>query len=486
MNRISSSALFKRNWNALSNVSARMKRTLFRGLFIRVDISKIDFTTPRRSHFISNQRDLSWARSEIRKYLAQGVLSPSTFSNPLIHPWFVVRRKGRRRLVVDFDRLNAAILSPTTVSYEDLSSVPSLVRHGKRWLTSLDLKSAFHHVPLAPSIQRLSCIAFQGSILTFRVMSFGLSVAPRVWCAIMAAALAPLRSHINLSFYMDDILIASPSPSLARSHTLLLIRHLQALGLVISFDKSSLTPATSIRHLGFIIDARSSCFRIPSDKAKDIAAFCKTAAIRPQLRVLTAMSLLGKILALRYAFSPARRYTWSLIQELTSAIPPNRRARSQLRGLRIHLSPVARSDLLWIASNIHSFPPSPFFPKASLHLYTDACLTGWGAWSPQLSVAAHGRWTLSGNPPHIQILELDAVLHALSALPIPPFSRIVLHTDNIAVLFYVRRWGGSRSPLLNDRTRLLWDTLLSKNCAIIAAHYIPSTLNRIADSLSRI
>ena len=181
--------------------------------FIRVDISKIDFSTPRRSHFITNQRDLAWARIEIQKYLAQGVLSPSSFPNPLIHPWFVVKKRGRRRLVVDFDRLNAAILSPTSASYEDLSTVPPLVCRRRRWLTSLDLKSAFHHVPLAPATQALACIAFQGSILSFRVMTFGLSVAPRIWCAILAAALAPLRAVVNLSFYMDDILIASPSPN---------------------------------------------------------------------------------------------------------------------------------------------------------------------------------------------------------------------------------------------------------------------------------
>ena len=212
-----------------------------------------------------------------------------------------MRRRGKRRLVVDFDRLNVALLDPTSVSYEDLSTVPSLLRR-RRWMISIDLKSAFHHVPLSPSLQALSCIRFLDVIYCFRVMTFGLSAAPRIWCAILKAALDCLRLQgIHLRFYMDDIILAASTKRLARLHSLTLVRHLTAIGLVINREKCVLLPTKRLLHLGFLIDSSRSTFLIPPDKAADISSFCHTVALRPHIRLTTAMSLLGKIMALRIA-----------------------------------------------------------------------------------------------------------------------------------------------------------------------------------------
>lgn len=393
--------------------------------------------------------------------------------------------------MVDFDKLNAAILHSPSVSYEDLSTVPALTKR-RPWLLSLDLKSAFHHVPLSSSLQKLSCIKFEGAIFCFQVMTFGLNMAPKIWCAILGAALDSLRHHptdpIAMSFYMDDILLAANSLHQARRHGLRLISLLTSLGLVINFDKSVLQPTRTLRHLGFIIDTASHTFRIPSDKAADIASFTRTVALRPHIRIPTAQSLLGKLLSLRLAFTPVRRYTWSLIHELTAAIPPHRRRRSQLRHLRISLSPSARSDLLWISNNIRSFPPARYASRPTLHLYTDSSLTGWGAWSPQLPVSLAGAWHHAAHRPipHIQLLELTAVYHALALLPIPPHSCIALHTDNMSVHAYITKWGGSGNRALHRLVQQIWDLLLRRDSQILAVHYVPSALNRRADWLSRL
>jgi hypothetical protein len=485
VHRIPLSPSAKALWSTLPTVTKKQRRSLFRGLFLRVDLSKIDRSPLRRSHFVSDPRDLRWARSEIHSYIEQGILAPAHFDDPLVHPWFVVRRRGKRRLVVDFDRLNAAIIDPSHVSYEDLSTVPSLLR-GRRWMVSVDLKSAFHHVPLSKSLQRLSCILFEGQLYHFRVMTFGLSLAPRIWCGILGSVLDHLRAQgLHLRFYMDDIILAAPSKKLARSHTIMLISFLSALGLVINPEKCVLSPTKRLLHLGFIIDSANSTFAVPREKALDIAAFCRTAALRPRLRILTAMSLLGKLMALRIAFTPTRRYTWSLIHELTQAIPPHRRLRAQLRHHRIILSSAAREDLSWIARNLLSFPPASFARRPSLHLYTDASTLGWGAYSPQLPFGCQGRWLQQSPLPHIQILELSAVLHAVDALPIPRGSRIVLHTDNTSVLSYLTHWGGSRCPELHRLSHCLWDKLLARNITLLSTLYIPSRLNTYADRLSR-
>jgi len=291
-----------------------------------------------------------------------------------------------------------------------------------------------------------------------------------------------------MSFYMDDILLAAPTQHLARRHGLRLINLLSSLGLVINSEKSVLQPCRIIRHLGFLINTRLNAFQIPPDKATDLASFCNTVVLRPHIRIPTAQSLLGKLLSLRIAFRPVRRYTWSLIHELTASIPPHRRLRSQLRHLRISLSPSARADLGWIANNIRSFPPSIYSSRPQLHLYTDASLSGWGAWSPQLPISLSGAWHHATNRPipHIQLLELTAVYHALSLLPIPPNSRIALHTDNMSVHAYITKWGGSGNRSLHLLSSQIWDLLLRRRSQILSVHYIASRLNSRADQLSRL
>jgi hypothetical protein len=284
---------------------------------------------------------------------------------------------------------------------------------------------------------------------------------------------------------MDDILIACTSAAQARHHTLSVALLLSSLGLKINWEKSVLTPTRRIRHLGFLIDTTTRSFVIPADKLSDLTAFCRTAALRPRLRLTTVRSLLGKLLSLRLAFAPMRRYTWSLIFELNANIPPTRSLRNSARNTRVILSPSARRDLLWLATNLPRRPSCPYAARATVTIYTDASLFGWGAWSPQLNLTVHSRWLPTGPLPHIQVLELLAVIHAIRSLPIPRHSRIALFTDNTSVIAYLRRWGGSAQPTLHALSHQLWDSLEARQLHLHSVKYIPSADNTLADQLSR-
>ena len=58
VHRIANSPAAKSLWQSLPTVSKKLRRILFRGLFLRVDLSKIDRTPIPRSHFITNKKDL--------------------------------------------------------------------------------------------------------------------------------------------------------------------------------------------------------------------------------------------------------------------------------------------------------------------------------------------------------------------------------------------------------------------------------------------
>ena len=61
------------------------------------------------------------------------------------------------------------------------------------WFTTVDLKDAYFHVPIASHHQHFLRFAFRGRHFQFRVLPFGLSLSPRVFTRVVAAALAPLQ-----------------------------------------------------------------------------------------------------------------------------------------------------------------------------------------------------------------------------------------------------------------------------------------------------
>ena len=470
-------------WSAASR---RVRRSLFRGLFLRVNQSMIDRTPLRRTHFCNSPRDLSWANAELQRWRSSGILTPFLKKEtPLIHPWFVVWKRGKPRLVIDFLRLNSAISESPSVQYQDLRSLPPLVKKGN-FMFSIDIKSAFHHIPLSQSLQTLSCISWQGQVFALTVMSFGLNMAPRIWCQVLEFPLSILRAEgVILSSYMDDILGIAPTRTQARQSILRCLEVLTSFGFVLSWEKSVLAPTREIQHLGFTINSRLLSFSIPPAKLSDIRNFCFSAATRPHLRLRTVQSLLGKILAVSVAFLPARRFTWSIIQEL-SGKTQGPKARRRDPKEKIFLSLEARQDLAWIHQALRQGASRRFSSRPLVRLYTDSSMRGWGAWSPDLGMATSGHWLPSVRVPHIQELELEAVNLAISVLPFPRHSDLHLFIDNIAAKAYIEKWGGSASPELRRLSHRLWDTTVRKDLCIFRVSYIPSKDNAVADRLSRL
>lgn len=470
-----------------------IRRTALRGLYTRIDPSKLPppGSRPPRTHFCKTDRDIRVASNEIRRLISSDLLFPNPDPNCLIHPYFIVWKRGKSRLVIDFFLLNEAILMDPSVSYEDLTRVPHVVKR-RYWMASVDLKSAFHHVPLSPMFQTLCSILFEGVVYSFRVLTFGVNIAPRTWCALLGYVLNLLRAPrhaLRLIFYMDDILIVHRRRRTLYRHLLLLLTTLDQYGFVINWEKSILTPTRSLRHLGLIINSDTCSFQAPPDKIKDICLFIRHLTRKTHCRISSAQSLLGKLTAISLAFLPARRYSWRLSQEITHALPFPSCPRRILRRHRLSLSPLARQDLLWLAVNLPRSPSRSYLSPAPTHLlFSDASLTGWGAWCPQTGQAVYGFWppAIRLNPPHIQILEMWALIYAIQHLRLPLLARLHVHVDNLAVLSYVKKWGGSQCLPLRDLTFRLWDLLAYRELSICQVSYIPSHLNVIPDTLSRL
>lgn len=75
-----------------------------------------------------------------------------------------------------------------TIPFHMLSTEEMIqaLSHGE-WVTTIDLKDAYFHIPIAEHHWRFLRFAFQGKHFQFRVLPFGLSLSPRVFTRVVAA-----------------------------------------------------------------------------------------------------------------------------------------------------------------------------------------------------------------------------------------------------------------------------------------------------------
>ncbi len=118
------------------------------------------------------------------------------------------------------------------------------------WFMSLDLKDAYFHIQVAPHHRRFLRFVFEGVAYQYKVLPFGLSLAPRTFTRCMDAALSPLRQMgIRILNYLDDWLILAQSQAFLTSHKTLLLSHLVCLWLRVNLAKSRLSPSQRVSFL---------------------------------------------------------------------------------------------------------------------------------------------------------------------------------------------------------------------------------------------
>ncbi|XP_033726763.1 uncharacterized protein LOC117316331 [Pecten maximus] len=116
-------------------------------------------------------------------------------------------------------------------------------------------------------------------------------------------------------------------------------------------------------------------------------------------------------------------------------------------------------------------------------LYTDASMTGWGAYLN--SQCRSGVWQGAQLQEHINVLKKRAVLLAIQSLqPLLQDQSICLATDNATVAAYLENQGGTKSHKLCALTiRIL---LLCQDIGLsLSVRHLPGHLNVLADTLSR-
>ena len=166
-------------------------------------IKLVSGATPYRGRPYKLSHDLIMeSKIQIQDMLAKGVIrkSISAWRSPC---FFVKKKNGKWRFVVDFRRLNAM----TVKDAFPLPNIDNLLTTftGCEYFTTLDCESGYWQIPLEEESKPLTAFEMSGELYEFNVMPFGLCNAPSSFQRIMTIVL----SGVTADPYIDDIVIAS-------------------------------------------------------------------------------------------------------------------------------------------------------------------------------------------------------------------------------------------------------------------------------------
>lgn len=187
---------------------------------------------------------------ELDKMLQQGVVEPSTsaWSSPVV---LVKKKDGEQRFCIDFREVNK-VTKKDAYPLPFVSSILDRLRNGK-YLTSLDVKSAFWQVPLEESSREKTAftVPYRG-LFQFRRMPFGLHNSAQRWQRIIDYVLGPsLEPYVFC--YLDDVIIVTGSFDEHMTVLREVLRRLQEEGITLSWDKCHFC-RSELRYLGHIVN----------------------------------------------------------------------------------------------------------------------------------------------------------------------------------------------------------------------------------------
>ncbi len=100
------------------------------------------------------------------------------------------------------------------------------------WFVTVDQKDAYFHIQVVRRHRKFLRFAFGGKAYQYKVLPFGLVLAPRTFTKYMDAALALLRLQgIRVLNHLDDWLILAYSRELVSCHRDIVLCQIRALGL---------------------------------------------------------------------------------------------------------------------------------------------------------------------------------------------------------------------------------------------------------------
>ena len=197
-----------------------------------------------------------------------------------------------------------------------------------------DMKSGYHHVPVAPEAWTYLAIVIDEEYYVFPAVSFGMAIAVEAYCAIENEKHRCLRQlGVRLVQYIDD----RASPYTSRGSALFFETHIvklvSALGGYLSFGKMStdsggrasfskmqLFPLQTGEFLGLQIDTAASRVSIPEKKLTYFERICDELLGKPSTSAREKAKFVGLVVSFMPAVIPAKLFVKRMFAALGNVL----------------------------------------------------------------------------------------------------------------------------------------------------------------------
>ena len=145
----------------------------------------------KRTWYPIPEQHVSEVKRQMRELENAGHIrkSKSSYSAPVV---VASKKNGEWRLCIDYRALNY-------ITVRDEFSLPVIHKiltrlHGCKWFSTLDLKSAYAHVPIAEKDKHKTAFRVNNVLYEWNVMPFGLTNAPPTFQRIMQQIFGDLEN----------------------------------------------------------------------------------------------------------------------------------------------------------------------------------------------------------------------------------------------------------------------------------------------------
>ena len=215
-------------------------------------------SVPAKTHKVSHSHKLL-CQSPEEQLPTGGITSAyrqkcSRTSNEQNNRLFLVPKPNNKwRPILDLSHLN-----PFLKTEKFKMETPETIRtslQGGEWVTSIDFKDAYFHIPIQEQSKKYLRFHVQGQTYQFKALPFGLSTAPLEFTVVAKEVkLMATFEGIRIHQYLDDWLVRARSHQVCLRHTQHLVKICQELGWLVNLDKSELEPKQIFDFVGYQFD----------------------------------------------------------------------------------------------------------------------------------------------------------------------------------------------------------------------------------------
>ena len=368
---------------------------------------------------------------------------------------------------------------PHGTQFARTMSIPGLVaRAGKgAVMMKRDLKSAFCHIPVAPSDYWLLLFQWDGKYYIDMFLPFGLRTAPRIF-NYFAEALHWVFETLhewNVTHYLDDFLLVFPPDTGITPISEEFDKILSTFGMSKAAEKDS--DGCVVIHLGFEFDSLNMEVRLPRNKKQCAIDAVNSLLSASKVSILELESTLGFLSHCCQVVPLGRPF----LRQLFSLLCRND---SQRRYRKIYIPHAVKRDLQWWLQFL--------FAWSSITMIQLSCV------NHDIATDASGKKGIGGiyarqvfsewlparhHSKHIDWKEMFAVLHAFLLWAEGWCGgRVRLASDNVAVVDAVNKRSIKGETIRPLQSILLLAAIFDID---LMAFWIPSEENIVADAASR-